>query len=106
MSELDVEEFMEEGRIDMTIVWAPGQGVPWTFNVPDDTLYFALSPATGFIAYGYSLLQSPQPEGFLDGILASARDVTPTPRPEVAVRPGPGRSPRSTVPPCRRHPGC
>ena len=87
LSGVDVEEFVENERIGMTIVWAPGQGIPWTFNVPDDTLYFVLSPATGFIAHGYSLLQSPLPEGFVDGILASARDITPTPRPEETVPP-------------------
>ena len=86
LSEVDVEEFLEEERIDMTIVWPPGQGIRWSI-ASDDTLRFVLSPATGFIAHGLTLLQSPLPEGFVDRILASARDVTPTPRPEETVPP-------------------
>jgi hypothetical protein len=73
-------------RINISIVWPRGEGIPWN-SVPDDPLDFVLNPATGIIAYRNVSLQWPMPEGFADGILASARDVTPTPRPEETVTP-------------------
>lgn len=76
-----------EARINMTIVWPRGEGIPWN-SVPDDALDFILNPATGIIAYRNISLQWPMPEGFADAILAAARDITPTPRAEATVQPG------------------
>ena len=73
-------------RINITIVWPAGEGIPWN-SLPEEPLDFVLNPATGIIAYRNVSLQWPMPEGFADGILASARDVTPTPRPEETVAP-------------------
>ena len=73
-------------HIYITIVWPLGEGIPWSSD-PDDRLDFILSPATGIMASRTVSLQWPMPEGFADEILASARDVTPTPRPEESVTP-------------------
>ena len=75
-----------EDWISINIVWPPGEGIPWN-SIPGDPLEFLLNPATGIIAYRNVSLQWPMPEGFADEILASARDVTPTPRPEETVAP-------------------
>ena len=80
-----------EERVEITIVWPPGEGIPWN-TVPNDPLGFILDPATGIIAHRFMSLQWQVPEGFADGILALAREVTHPPRPEEmsAERPNDG----------------
>ncbi|MGB2694977.1 MAG: hypothetical protein WBD55_07305 [Dehalococcoidia bacterium] len=72
-------------RIAMTVVWPRGEGIPWN-SLPSDTLDFVLYPDAELITPGLAL-QWPLQAGFADAILASARNATPTPRPEGTVEP-------------------
>ena len=98
---LDADVVLESGKLPtrnifaLSIIWPEGQGIP-VYDHSLDSMEMLIDLNANAIGTAIAeSVQWPLPEGFVDLILASASDVTPTPQPQ------PTRQPPRPPPPTR-----
>jgi len=79
----DILPLSDANHMRLELVWPPGQGILWSGGTTLDSVELMIDAGPGLIGLSAIDLQWEMPPGFIDAVLASASDVTPTPLPRT-----------------------
>lgn len=79
----DILPLSDANHMRLELIWPPGGGIPWSGGSTLDSVDFMIDARAGLIGQNTIGLQWEMPPGFLDSLLASLSDITPTPLPQT-----------------------